>query len=35
LEAETRELIARFDVSLDTYRLKFVSGSALTDTLEE
>jgi outer membrane protein TolC len=35
LEAETRELIARFDISLDTYRLKFVSGSTLIDTLEE
>lgn len=34
-EAETRELVARFDVALNTYRLKYVSGSTLIDSMEE
>ena len=33
--AETRELVARFDVALNTYRLKFVSGSTLIPSMEE
>jgi len=34
-EAEMRELVARYDVVLDTHRLRFVSGVTLTDALEE
>ena len=34
-ESEMRELIARFDVALDTYRLRFVSGASLTYDMEE
>jgi outer membrane protein TolC len=31
-EAEMRELVARYDLALHTYRLRFVSGAALTRT---
>lgn len=34
-EAETRELVARYDVLLSTYRLHFVSGATLIPTVEE
>ena len=34
-EAEMRELIARYDVALDTNRLRYVSGSSLIDTTED
>ena len=34
-EAELRELVARYDVSLSTYRLLFVSGGTLTELTEE
>jgi outer membrane protein len=34
-ESEMRELIARFDVALDTYRLRFVSGATVIDSMEE
>ena len=34
-EAELRELVARYDIALSTYRLMFVSGGNLTPTLEE
>ena len=34
-EAELRELVARYDVALDTYRLRFVSGTNLIQNLEE
>lgn len=34
-ESEMRELTARYDVALDTYRLLFVSGTSLTATMEE
>jgi len=34
-EAETRELVARFDVALSTYRLHFVSGATLIPSMEE
>jgi len=34
-EAELRELVARYDVSLSTYRLFFVSGGSLTLSTEE
>jgi outer membrane protein TolC len=34
-EAELRELVARYDVGLITYRLRFVSGRSLIDTTEE
>jgi outer membrane protein TolC len=34
-EAELRELVARYDVSLSTYRLLYVSGGTLTQTTEE
>jgi len=33
-EAELRELVARYDVSLSTYRLLFVSGGTLTEFTE-
>jgi outer membrane protein len=32
-EAELRELVARYDVALDTYRLRFVSGANLISDL--
>jgi len=34
-EAETRELVARYDVALSTYRLHFVSGATLILSMEE
>jgi outer membrane protein TolC len=34
-EAQLRELVARYDVSLGTYRLLYVSGSSLTRSMEE
>ena len=34
-EAELRELVARYDVALDTYRLRFVSGATLIQSMEE
>jgi outer membrane protein TolC len=34
-EAELREMIARYDVSLDTHRLRYVAGASLTDTMED
>jgi outer membrane protein TolC len=34
-EAELRELVARYDVALSTYRLLFVSGGNLTPSTEE
>lgn len=34
-EAQLRELVARYDVSLSTYRLLFVSGGTLTELTEE
>jgi outer membrane protein TolC len=34
-EAETRELVARYDVFLSTYRLQFVSGATLIPSTEE
>jgi outer membrane protein TolC len=34
-EAELRELVARYDVSLSSYRLLFVSGANLTPATEE
>jgi len=34
-EAELRELVARYDVSLSSYRLLFASGANLTPTTEE
>ena len=34
-EGELRELVARYDVSLSTYRLIFVSGGSLTQSTEE
>jgi outer membrane protein len=34
-EAEMRELVARYDVALHTYRLRFVSGATLTTVMEE
>ena len=34
-EAEMRELVARYDLALDTNRLRFVSGSSLIDTTED
>ena len=34
-EAEMRELVARYDVALDTSRLRYVSGATLIDTTEE
>ncbi len=34
-EAEMRELVARYDVALDGYRLRFVSGAQLLDSMEE
>jgi len=34
-EAETRELVARYDVVLSTYRLHFVSGATLIPSMEE
>jgi len=30
-----RELVARYDVALDTSRLRYVSGATLIDTTEE
>ncbi|MCU0233740.1 MAG: TolC family protein [Thermoanaerobaculales bacterium] len=34
-EAETRELVARFDVVLGSHRLKFVAGKPVIETMEE
>lgn len=34
-EAEMRETVAKFDVSLETYRLRFAAGWPLIDDLEE
>lgn len=34
-EAETRELVARYDVILSTYRLHFASGATLIRSMEE
>jgi outer membrane protein len=34
-EAELREMVARYDVALDTYRLRFVSGATLIQNMEE
>lgn len=34
-EAEMREMVARYDVTLNTNRLRFVSGSSLIDTTED
>lgn len=34
-EAEMRELVARYDVSLSSYRLLFVAGGTLADVTEE
>jgi len=34
-ESEMRELTARYDVALGTYRLLFVSGASMTTTMEE
>ncbi len=34
-EAELRELVARYDVALGTYRLNFVSGTTLSEPVEE
>jgi outer membrane protein len=34
-ESELREMVARYDVALDTYRLRFVSGTSLTTNMEE
>jgi outer membrane protein TolC len=34
-EAELRELVARYDVTLTSYRLIFVSGGTLIDSMEE
>jgi outer membrane protein TolC len=34
-EAEMRELVARYDVALDGYRLRFVSGAQVLDSMEE
>jgi outer membrane protein TolC len=34
-EAELREMVARYDVALDTYRLRFVSGATLIHSMEE
>jgi outer membrane protein len=34
-ESELRELVARYDVALDTYRLRFVSGATLIHSMEE
>ncbi len=30
-EAQTRELVARYDVTLTTYRINFVSGGTLIE----
>ncbi len=34
-EAETRELVARYDVAIDRYRLKYVSGAPVIENMEE
>ena len=34
-EAETREMVARYDVTLDTNRLQYVAGATLIDTTED
>ena len=34
-EAEMRELVARYDIALDTYRLHYVSGATLMSGMEE
>ena len=34
-ETEMRELVARYDVSLSTYRLLFVAGGTLAEVTEE
>jgi outer membrane protein TolC len=34
-EAEMRELVARYDIALDTHRLQYVSGATLMSSMEE
>jgi outer membrane protein TolC len=34
-EAQLRELVARYNIALDSYRLRFVSGATLIDTMED
>jgi len=34
-EAEMRELIARYDITLDTDRLRYAAGTSLTDGMED
>ena len=34
-EAEMRELVARYDVVLDTHRLRYASGATTTNTTED
>ena len=34
-EAEMRELVARYDVVLDTHRLRYVSGATLITSTED
>jgi outer membrane protein TolC len=34
-EAEVREMVARYDVVLDTHRLRYASGSTLIETMED
>jgi outer membrane protein TolC len=34
-EAEMREMVARYDVTLNTHRLQYVSGATLIDTMED
>ena len=35
MNAETRELVARYDVALGAYRLYFTSGTTLIKSMEE
>jgi outer membrane protein TolC len=34
-QAEMRELVARYDVILDTHRIRYMAGATLIDTMEE
>jgi outer membrane protein TolC len=34
-EAEVREMVARYDVVLDTHRLRYAAGSTLIDSMED
>ena len=34
-EAEMREMVTRYDVTLNTHRLQYVSGATLIDTMED